>query len=153
MIRVQEEPFDAAAELTRLAERAPQAGAVAAFVGLVRPGSDDGAVTQLELQHHPRFTLRTVEGIGDAGGKRFELQALTIIHRYGVLSPGEAIVFVAAAAEHRRAAFDAVDYLMDRLKTEAAFWKREHGPDGARWIEARPDDHVDRKRWESADED
>ena len=148
MIRIQEEAFDAGAEMARLGERAPQAGAVAAFVGIVRPASEDGAVTQLELQHHPRFTLKTVEEIGKDGRERFDLQALTIIHRYGLLNPGEAIVFVAAAAEHRRGAFEAVDYLMDRLKTEAAFWKREHGPDGARWIEARPADHADRQRWE-----
>ncbi|CAA9524234.1 MAG: Molybdopterin synthase catalytic subunit MoaE [uncultured Sphingomonadaceae bacterium] len=147
MIRVQEEPFDASAELARLAERAPSAGAVAAFIGLVRPASGEDAVTRLELQHHPRFTLQTVEAIGEDGRRRFGLQAMTIIHRYGILDPGEAIVFVAAAAEHRRAAFDAVDYLMDRLKTEAAFWKREHGSAGARWIEARADDHADRRRW------
>lgn len=148
MIRVQEEPFDAAAELALLTDRAPQAGAVAAFVGLVRPESASGEVQQLELQHHPRFTLKTVEEIGEDGCARFDLQALTIIHRFGLLDPGEAIVFVAAAAEHRRAAFEAVDYLMDRLKTEAAFWKREHGPEGARWIEARAEDHADRRRWD-----
>lgn len=152
MIRLQEEPFDASVETTRLMQRAPHAGAVAVFVGLVRPGSGDGAVTQLELQHHPRFTLKTVEDIGQDGRRRFDLEALTIIHRFGVLNPSEAIVFVGAAAEHRRAAFDAVDYLMDRLKTEAAFWKREHGPGGSRWIEARPDDHADRQRWQDASE-
>lgn len=149
MIRVQEEPFDASAELALVAQRAPEAGAIASFLGLVRPQSGDGPVTQLELQHHPRFTLKTVEEIGADGRGRFGLKALTIIHRFGRLSAGEAIVFVAAAAEHRRAALDAVDYLMDRLKTEAAFWKREHGPGGARWIEARPQDHADRRRWDN----
>ena len=148
MIRIQLEPFDAAVELAALTERSPTAGAVAAFVGLVRPYVGDAPVERLELQRYGRFTRMTVETIAEDASQRFDLIGLPVIHRCGTLVPGEAIVFVAAAAEHRRAAFDAVDYLMDRLKTEAAFWKREHGPAGSRWIEPHPADHVDRKRWD-----
>ena len=148
MIRVQQEAFDAAAELAALAARAPRAGALASFVGLVRPATDAALVDRLELDHHDRFTRATVAAIADDARRRFALLDLTVIHRFGSLAPGEAIVFVAAAAAHRRAAFDAVDYLMDRLKTEAPFWKREHGPDGARWIEPTAQDHAARRRWD-----
>jgi molybdopterin synthase catalytic subunit len=148
MISVQAEAFDPGAEYRRLAESCPDAGAIASFTGLVRPASDGEGVTELELEHHPGFTRKAIEGIAEEGRARFDLLGLVVIHRYGRLRPGEAIVFVAAAAPHRRSAFEAVDYLMDRLKTEAPFWKREHGPGGARWIEARTSDHEDRARWE-----
>jgi len=148
MIRVQPEPFDPAIELDALAGRAPGAGAIASFVGLVRPSTGETTVDQLILEQYGNFTLATVNAIAEAGKTRFALLDLTIIHRFGTLSPGEAIVFVAAAASHRRAAFDAVDYLMDRLKTEAPFWKREQGSAGSHWIEPTPDDHAARRRWE-----
>jgi molybdopterin synthase catalytic subunit len=148
MISVQAEPFDPGIEYARLAAACVDAGAIASFSGIVRPASDGSTVDALELEHHPGFTLKVIDGIAEDARERFDLLGLAIIHRYGRLQPGEPIVFVAAAAAHRRAAFDAVDYLMDRLKTEAPFWKREHGPGGARWIEARPMDHEDRARWE-----
>jgi molybdopterin synthase catalytic subunit len=148
MISVQAEAFDPGVEHARLARACPQAGAIASFVGLVRPASAGDSVNLLELEHHPTFTLKVIEAIAADCRARFELLGLAIVHRYGSLEPGEPIVFVATAAPHRRAALDAVDYLMDRLKTEAPFWKREHGPGGARWIEARPEDHSDRARWE-----
>jgi molybdopterin synthase catalytic subunit len=144
MIRIQAEPFDPAAELAAFAAGVAGAGAIASFTGLVRGG---GNVSGLELDHYPALTERAVTAIGGDARARFGLAGLAIIHRYGALAPGEPIVFVAAAAAHRRAAFDAVDYLMDRLKTEAPFWKREHGPDGPRWIEAREADLEDRARW------
>lgn len=147
MISVQAEPFDQAAELARLTASAEGAGAVVSFTGVVRGQGD--AVDLLELEHYPGFTDRAIAAIGEEARTRFALAGLTIIHRHGRLAPGEAIVFVAAAAEHRRAAFEAVDYMMDRLKTEAPFWKREHGADGMRWIEARPADVADRARWEA----
>jgi len=144
MIRVQPEPFDPAAELAAFIAGAKGAGAVASFTGLVR-GDDN--VSGLELDHYPALTGKAVAAIGEAARARFGLAALAIVHRFGALAPGEPIVFVAAAAAHRRAAFRAVDYMMDRLKTEAPFWKREHGPDGPRWIEARGSDVEDRARW------
>ena len=147
MIRVQAMPFDPGAELAAFAARSAGAGAIASFTGLVRRESDGAAVTGLELDHYPALTEAALASIGEAARTRFGLAGLVIIHRYGALAPGEPIVFVAAAAAHRRAAFDAVDCMMDRLKTEAPFWKRELGPDGARWIEARPADLEDRARW------
>ena len=149
MIAVQAEPFDAAALLADFSARAAGAGAIASFTGLVRGENDGAAVTGLELEHHPRLTERAIAGIGADAAARFALTDVAIVHRYGALAPGEAIVFVAAAAPHRRAAFDAVDYVMDRLKTEAPFWKREHREDGAHWLEARDSDHADRRRWET----
>lgn len=148
MIRIQAEPFDASVELAALTGRAPAAGAIASFVGLVRPNAGDATVEQLELEHYSQFTRAAVEAIAEDGRTRFDLLDLTIVHRFGRLVPGEPIVIVAAAARHRRAAFDAVDYLMDRLKTEAPFWKREHGSAGSRWIEPTPADHADRTRWD-----
>lgn len=147
MIRVGPEPFDPAAELAAFVAGAPAAGAVASFVGLVRCESGGESVSRLELEQYPGFTEKTVAAIGEDARVRFGLLDLAIVHRAGALAPGEAIVFVAAAAPHRRAAFEAVDYMMDRLKTEAAFWKREDGPDGSRWVEARDSDLMDRARW------
>ena len=147
MIAVQAEPFDAAALLADFSARAAGAGAIASFIGLVRGENDGSAVSRLELDHHPRLTERAIAGIAADAATRFALTEVAIVHRHGALMPGEAIVFVAAAARHRRAAFDAVDYMMDRLKTEAPFWKRERRSDGDHWLEARDSDHADRRRW------
>lgn len=150
MIRVQTEPFDACAELARLTEAAGDCGAIVSFVGRVRGNSGSEAVDELELQHYPGFTEAGVEAIAAEARDRFAIEAIRIIHRYGRLAPGDTIVFVGAAARHRRDAFQAVDYLMDRLKTEAPFWKKESGPAGNRWIEPRDSDHADAQRWREA---
>lgn len=147
MIRVQLEPFDASAELDRLMGGSGESGAVVSFVGKVRGATDSAAVDALELQHYPGFTEAAIEDIAAAARERFAVEAIHMVHRYGKLAPGEPIVFVGAAARHRRNAFQAVDYLVDRLKTEAPFWKRESGPAGQRWIEARDSDLADRQRW------
>ena len=139
-------PFDSAAELAGLGGGG--AGAVVSFIGLARDTSRDGAaVTGLFLDHHPRLTQRSLEEAAEAATARFDLLAVRVLHRCGAIAPGEPIVFVAAAAAHRRAAFDAVDYLMDRLKTQAVFWKREDAVDGSRWIEPTPEDRAARARW------
>lgn len=148
MIRIQQEPFDASVELARLAETARDSGAVVSFVGKVRGMSGEAEVAILELQHYPGFTETAIELIAAAATQRFAVDAIRIVHRHGRLAPGEPIVFVGAAARHRRDAFDAVDYLMDRLKTEAPFWKKESGPAGHRWVEARDSDLADRGRWD-----
>ena len=123
------------------------AGAIASFTGLCRAETKDGApVERLFLDHHPRLTEQSLQDIA-ASAERFGLSAVRIVHRCGAIQPGEAIVFVAAAAAHRRAAFAAVDYLMDRLKTDALVWKREDGVDGPRWIEPTEGDRADRARW------
>ena len=136
MIAVQAEPFDPAALLAEFTGRAAGAGAVVSFTGLVRAENAGAGVSALELDHHPRLTERAVARIGADAIARFGLIQVALIHRHGELAPGDAIVFVAAAAAHRRAAFDAVDYLMDRLKTDIPFWKRETRSDGAHWLEA-----------------
>ena len=144
------EPFDPAAALTAFAQRVDGGcGAVVTFTGLARGSNSVGAeVTTLFLQHHPRLTQRSLDEIAAAAAERFDVSAVDVVHRAGEIAPGEAIVWVAAAAPHRRAAFEAADYLMDRLKTEAMFWKREDGPDGSAWIEPTDADHLERSRWE-----
>ena len=138
------EPIDPPALLASFAESQRAAGAIVCFTGTVRGGE----VEALELEHHPSFTARVIERIADDARARFDIADCLVVHRVGRLLPGEPIVFVATASAHRRAAFEAVDYLMDRLKTEAPLWKREHRADGAEWIEARASDVADRARWE-----
>jgi molybdopterin synthase catalytic subunit len=147
MIRLSFEPFDPGALLTEFCRARGEAGAVATFTGLAR--ADGGATTILELEAYPGFTEARIEEIAARARVRFELLDLTVLHRVGQIPAGEAIVFVATAARHRRAAFEACDFLMDYLKSKAPFWKKEHGPDGARWIEPRVEDHNDLKRWEN----
>ncbi|HEX8655662.1 MAG TPA: molybdenum cofactor biosynthesis protein MoaE [Allosphingosinicella sp.] len=149
MIALRAEPFDAAALLADFTARAAGAGAIASFTGLVRGEHEGAEISALELDHHPRLAEKALVGIAADAVARFRLIDVAIVHRHGALAPGEAIVFVAAAAPHRRAAFEAVDYAMDRLKTDAPFWKRELRSDGAYWLEARDSDHADRRRWEA----
>lgn len=144
-------PFDPAALLTRLAKACPDAGGVASFTGLVRPAGAGGAVLhQLYLDHHPALTLPSLGAIARETQARFALLGTIVVHRCGAVGPGEPIVLAAAAAAHRRAAFQAVDHAMDRLKSEAVFWKREEGVDGAHWIEPTEADHADLARWTGA---
>ena len=103
---------------------------------------------RLVLEHHPRLTLKSLEEIAVEAAERFDVSQVRVVHRCGEIAAGEPIVFAAAASPYRRAAFEAADYLMDRLKTEAVFWKREEGPAGASWIEPTEGDYADRGRWE-----
>ena len=139
------EPIDPAALLDALTRAADGAGAIVSFTGVVR-GAE--GVSELWLDHHPALTEASIAAIDAETRARFALDALLIVHRVGGVGAGEPVVFVAAAARHRRAAFEAVDQAMDRLKTDAIVWKRETGSEGTRWIEARPEDHADRARWE-----
>lgn len=145
MIRVllPTEPIDTAAELARL--EGADAGAVASFTGLVR--RDDG-VSALELEHYPGATDAALLKLAQAASERWSLSAATIVHRVGRMLPGERIVFVGTAARHRAAALDACAFLIDRLKTDAPFWKREETPQGARWVEARTADDAAAGRWD-----
>ncbi|HEX8642863.1 MAG TPA: molybdenum cofactor biosynthesis protein MoaE [Allosphingosinicella sp.] len=148
MISLRADPFDAAELLADFSARAAGAGAIVSFTGLVRVENEGAAVSTLELDTHARLSERAMAAIGRDAAARFELIDVAIVHRHGVLAPGATIVFVAAAAAHRRAAFDAVDYMMDRLKTDAPFWKRERRSDGAHWLEASGSDRAARRRWE-----
>lgn len=146
MVRLQSEPFEPGALLSAFCQGREETGAVVSFTGIARAGA--GAVTRLELEAYPGFTVTEIERIAAAARTRFSLQDLLIVHRVGDIAPGEAIVFVATAAAHRREAFEAADHLMDYLKSRAPFWKKEHGPDGARWIEPTERDRSDAARWD-----
>ena len=137
-IRLQTEAFEPGALLTRFCRGRGETGAVVSFTGLARGGG--GATQWLELEAYPGLTDVEIGRIAEAARVRFDLQDVLIVHRVGVITPGEAIVFVATASAHRRAAFEAADHLMDYLKSRAPFWKKEIGPDGARWIEPTAQD-------------
>jgi molybdopterin synthase catalytic subunit len=141
-VAVQSDPIDLSAELARAAGEG--AGGVATFTGYVR--ADDG-VTELLLEHYPGATEAALSALADEATKRWTLIGVRIVHRIGAMRPGDAIVFVAAAATHRRAALDACAFLIDRLKTDAPFWKRETRDEGERWVEARPTDSAAAERW------
>lgn len=148
-VRLDDQEFEPATELAELTRCAAGDGAVVSFVGIARSVTKAGEkVARLVLDHHPRLTARSLQEIASDAASRFEVSHVHVVHRCGEISPGEPIVFAGAAAAHRRAAFEAADYLMDRLKTEAVFWKREEGPSGSRWIEPTEADYADRGRWE-----
>jgi molybdopterin synthase catalytic subunit len=149
-VRVQTEAFDAGALLSEFSHGRTRSGGIVSFTGLARAATDGQAVATLELDAYPGFTEPQIAAMEAEASRRFPVQDLLIVHRYGVIAPGEAIVFVATASEHRRAAFEAADFLMDYLKTRAPFWKKESGPDGERWIEPRPSDYDDADRWTEA---
>lgn len=146
MISLSEAPFDPGALLSGFCVGRTEVGAVATFTGLAR--AEAGGTSVLELEAYPGFTEAEIGKIAEQARARFSLEDLLIRHRVGKIAPGEPIVFVATAAKHRRAAFEACDFLMDYLKSRAPFWKKEHGPDGALWIEPRAQDHADIARWD-----
>lgn len=146
--RITGQPLDERAEYDEFLRSLGSEGAVVSFVGIARPSTRGGAkVSRLFLDHHPTLTEKSLRDIAAAARERFAVGAVRVVHRFGDVAPGEPIVFVAAASAHRRAAFDAADYMMDRLKTEAYFWKREDAADGSRWIEPTADDQADLARW------
>lgn len=146
--RLEEQSLLPEQELAALLEQAIGDGAIVSFVGVARPASKGGkAVDKLVLEHHPTLTRQSLEEIAVAAAERFDVSHVRIVHRCGEIPAGDPIVFAGAAAAHRRAAFDAADYLMDRLKTEAVFWKREIGEMGSAWIEPTEADYADRDRW------
>lgn len=147
-VRLLAHPLECASELARFAAAHPRAGAIASFIGQVRGEAGEAAVLELELSHYPPLTLPGMEALASEAHQRWSLEGLLVLHRTGSLRPGEPIVLVAAAARHRRDAFDAVDFAMDHLKSEAWFWKRERSAAGWRWVEPRAADHADKARWE-----
>lgn len=148
-VRLEENRLDPREELGALIDQAAGDGAIVSFVGIVRRPSDD--IDQLEklvLEHHPTLTRQSLDDIAVAAAQRFGVSQVRVVHRCGEMRPGEPIVFAGAASPHRRAAFEAADYLMDRLKTEAVLWKREEGAGGTKWIEPTEADYRERGRWE-----
>jgi molybdopterin synthase catalytic subunit len=147
MVRVQEVPFDVGAELSALTRGRTDIGAVASFVGLVRDFAGDQVISAMSLEHYPGMTESKLAEIEAEANRRWPLQASLIVHRYGRMLPGEPIVLVAAASQHRAAALEACAFLIDWLKTKAPFWKLEESPDASRWVEARAADDEAAARW------
>jgi molybdopterin synthase catalytic subunit len=143
-VRLLEKPFDPGTAIDRFAMAHPDAGGVASFVGKVRPG---GGVEALELSHYGPLTLPGMESLAAEAAGRWDVMGLLVLHRTGLLHPGEPIVAVSAAARHRRDALLAVDFLMDHLKSRSWFWKREKAGGAWRWIEPREDDFAGLARW------
>jgi molybdopterin synthase catalytic subunit len=147
MLRVSDQPIDASAELKAFESSASGAGGIVCFSGLVRPRSASGHVKSLFLQAYSPMTEDGIHAAIRAAESRWSISDVTVIHRVGEMQPGETIVFVATASAHRRAAFEAADFLMDYLKTKAVFWKRETTEAGETWIEPRAEDYGDAARW------
>ncbi|MCC6000196.1 MAG: molybdenum cofactor biosynthesis protein MoaE [Pararhodobacter sp.] len=148
VVRVQQAAFDYGQECAAFASTAAQAhaGAVVTFAGIVRdwPG---GGLQGMEIEHYPGMTERALAAIEAEARQRWALQEVLIVHRHGQLAPGDIIMMVATASAHRADAFDAAAFLMDYLKSRAPFWKKEIGPEGAQWVEARETDEEALRRW------
>ncbi|MEM7460476.1 MAG: molybdenum cofactor biosynthesis protein MoaE [Pseudomonadota bacterium] len=147
MLRLSPDPIDASQELQQFEQRVKDAGGIVTFSGHVRPKASMGDVSALHLQAYSPMTETGIEAAISDAQSRWTLDAVLVLHRIGDMLPGDTIVFVATAAKHRRAAFEAADFLMDYLKTEAVFWKKEKTETGAHWIEPRDDDYADAARW------
>ena len=143
-VRLFSAPFEPGLEVDRFAAANPDAGGIAAFIGKVRPS---GGVEALELTHYEPLTLPGMEALAREVESRWDVSGVLILHRSGLMEPGEPIVLVAAAARHRRDAIEAVDFAMDHLKSDSWFWKREKRADGWHWIEPREQDFADLERW------
>ncbi|AOZ06856.1 molybdopterin synthase catalytic subunit MoaE [Cupriavidus malaysiensis] len=146
-VRVQREDFDLGAEVTALRRGNAAVGAVASFIGTVRDASGGTAVSAMELEHYPGMTEKALAAIEEAARQRWPLLGVTIVHRVGPLQPQDQIVLVAVASAHRGEAFAACEFIMDYLKSEAPFWKKETTPEGARWVDARVTDEAALRRW------
>ncbi len=147
-VRIQEDDFDAGAEMTRLRMDNPKVGAVASFVGVVRDLNEGDKVCGMMLEHYPGMTERAIEEIIDEARSRWSILDATIIHRVGKLAPTDQIVLVVVSSSHRGDAFSACEFLMDYLKTRAPFWKKEALASGSRWVDARQSDDDAAARWQ-----
>ena len=142
-----EADFSLDEELSRIMRESPSAGGVASFVGLVRNKNDGAAVSRMTLEHYPGMTEKSLAKIAAAARERLHLVDVIVVHRVGELKVGDRIVLCLTSAEHRSDAFAGCEYIMDWLKTEAPFWKKEQTPDGERWVDARESDDKARERW------
>ncbi|MEO8385327.1 MAG: molybdopterin synthase catalytic subunit MoaE [Betaproteobacteria bacterium] len=148
-IRVQTEDFNLGAEMTALRAGNTKIGGIVAFVGLVRDVNDGAGVNTLTLEHYPAMTQKALVDIVDQARRRWEVIDATVIHRVGQLSPTDQIVLVLVASAHRGDAFQACEYIMDFLKTQAPFWKKESTVDGDRWVSGRESDDEAASRWQA----
>lgn len=147
MVRVQHEDFDVGAEIARMRLARPDIGAVAAFVGQVRDINDGAAVRGMTLEHYPGMTEKALESIVEQARSRWNIHDALVIHRIGALQPLDQIVLVVVSGAHRGEAFDACEFIMDYLKTDAPFWKKEQTGNGERWVESRDSDDAAKLRW------
>lgn len=148
MIKIQQQDFDLGEEYDALRARSRSPGAIVTFSGLVRDISDRENISAMELEHYPGMTEKSLQGIADQARERWQLDQFTIIHRVGKLLPDQQIVFVGVSSAHRAAAFAACEFIMDYLKTQAPFWKKEFTTAGARWVEAKSSDQESAQRWQ-----
>lgn len=149
-IRIADQPFDPEAEIAAFRMALKDSGAIVTFTGQVRPSSGEDSVTTLSLQHYPGMTERGIDAMLDSAAQRWPLEAALVIHRVGDMQPHDPIVLVATASAHRRAAFEAADFLMDYLKSRALFWKSETSASGKLWVEPRDEDYADAARWDAS---
>ena len=147
MVRIQSADFDSGAEIANLRRNSPAIGAIASFIGLVRDVNAGDRVSELTLEHYPGMTEKALDKIVAEAKSRWDVIDVLVIHRVGVLRPNDQIVLVVVAGAHRGEAFAACEFLMDYLKTQAPFWKKERTPDGSRWVEARSSDDAAAERW------
>jgi molybdopterin synthase catalytic subunit len=146
-VAIQVGDFDLTAEVDALRRHDRRVGAVCAFVGTVRDRNDGSQVSAMELEHYPGMTENAIEAMIDEAHRRFDIYAVRVIHRVGLLQPLDQIVMVAVTSAHRGECFQACEFLMDYLKTQAPFWKKEQTPEGARWVDARVGDDAALARW------
>jgi len=144
---IQTADFNLAGEIASLRAGDKRIGAVCAFVGTVRDRNDGAQVASLELEHYPGMTEKAIEAMLDAAHQRFDILDCRVVHRIGLLQPLDQIVLVAVTSAHRGESFQACEFIMDYLKTQAPFWKKEQTPDGARWVDARVADDAALQRW------
>lgn len=149
-VRVQQEDFDLSAELAALRAGQPGVGAVVSFVGTVRDLNEGASVAGMELEHYPGMTEQAIAAIIGQARQRWPVYGALVIHRVGPLKPLDQIVLVAVSSAHRGEAFAACEFIIDYLKTEAPFWKKEQTPDGARWVDARVSDDTALEKWRQA---
>ena len=146
-VSIQTQDFDLAAEIAALRRKDGRVGAICSFVGTVRDRSEGRSVSAMELEHYPGMTEKSIEAMIDAAHQRFDIFGARVIHRVGLLQPLDQIVMVAVTSAHRGESFKACEFLMDYLKTQAPFWKKEQSPEGARWVDARVSDDAALARW------
>jgi len=146
-VSIQTEDFDLTQEIANLRANDKRVGAVCSFIGIVRDRNDGSDVSSMELEHYPGMTEKAIEAMIDEAHRRFDMYAARVIHRVGLLQPLDQIVMVAVTSAHRGESFQACEFLMDYLKTQAPFWKKEQTPDGARWVDARVSDDAALAKW------
>ncbi|GER17318.1 molybdenum cofactor biosynthesis protein MoaE [Variovorax boronicumulans] len=146
-VSIQTADFDAGAEIAALRAADARVGAVCSFIGTVRDRNDGSTIASMELEHYPGMTEKAIEAMIDAAHKRFDILGARVIHRVGLLQPLDQIMMVAVVSAHRGQSFQACEFLMDYLKTQAPFWKKEQTPEGARWVDARVTDDEALARW------